>query len=67
MTNSLSEAMTTAEVAAALEVSVKTITRWVASERLKPVKRLPGKRGAYLFDPANVAAIIAGEPWEPAS
>ena len=67
MTNSLSEAMTTAEVAAALQVSVKTITRWVASERLIPVKRLPGKRGAYLFDPADVSAMIAGEPWAPAT
>lgn len=58
--------MTSAEAADALRVSVKTITRWAASGKLTPVKRLPGKRGAMLFDSEQVAAIIAGEPWEPA-
>lgn len=56
--------VTSAEVADALGISVKTVTRWVASGKLTPVKRLPGKRGALLFAAAQVEAIIAGEPWE---
>jgi len=60
MTNSASIAMmTTAEVAAALGVSIKTVTRWVASERLTPVHRLPGLRGAMLFAAEDVEALRA--------
>lgn len=59
-----SQLMTSAEAADALRVSVKTITRWADSGKLTVVKRLPGKRGALLFDAAQVEAIIAGEPWE---
>lgn len=58
--------VTSAEAAAALNVSVKTITRWVASEKLKPVKRLPGRRGAFLFAGADIEAILAREPWDAA-
>lgn len=67
MTNEVTYALTSAEAADALRVSVKTITRWAASGKLTVVKRLPGTRGAMLFDAAQVEAIIAGEPWEPAS
>lgn len=63
MTNEATFA-TTAEAAQALGVSVKTITRWVAAEKLSPVKRLPGKRGAMLFDSADIEAILSREPWE---
>ena len=59
--------VTTAEAAAALDRSVKTVTRWVESGRLTPVKRLPGKRGAMFFDAADIEALLAQEPWEPAS
>lgn len=56
--------VTSSEAAAALGVSVKTITRWVAAEKLSPVKRLPGKRGAMLFASADIEAILAREPWD---
>lgn len=67
MTNPLTDAMTTAEAAEALDVSVKTVTRWVAAGKLTPIKRLPGKRGALIFAASDVEAILAREPWEPAS
>lgn len=53
--------MTTAEVAVAAGRSVKTITRWVASGRLVPVKVLPGYRGGFLFDPRDVKALVTPE------
>lgn len=65
MTNEATFA-TTAEAAEALGVSVKTITRWVGSGKLTPVKRLPGKRGAMLFAGADIEAILAAQPWSAA-
>lgn len=34
-----------------------TITRYVAEGKLTPTRRLPGKRGAYLFDRAEVVKL----------
>jgi excisionase family DNA binding protein len=48
---------TTAEVAARLGVSVKTVTRWAVTGRLDPATKLPGTTGAYLFRPADVARL----------
>ncbi len=44
----------TAEVAALLGVSTKTISRWAADGRLTPVFKAPGLRGALLFDRQTV-------------
>lgn len=44
----------TAEAAQRLGVDVSTVSRWVASGRLKPLYRLPTKTGAMLFDPRDV-------------
>ena len=46
--------LTTAEVATLTGVSVKTVVRWVAAGDLTPATKLPGLRGAFLFDPATV-------------
>lgn len=51
--------VTSSEAAAALGVSVKTITRWAASDKLVPAKRLPGLRGAMLFAATDVEALLA--------
>jgi hypothetical protein len=59
MNNGITGAMTSAEVARAADVSVKTVTRWVAADKLVPIKRLPGPRGAFLFDPEHVASLVA--------
>jgi predicted site-specific integrase-resolvase len=34
-----------------------TLTRWVAAGRIKPAMKLPGLRGAYLFEPAEVQRV----------
>lgn len=67
MTNEATYAMTTAEAAEALGVSIKTVTRWAASGKLTPLKKLPGPRGAFIFNSGDVEALLAREPWAPAS
>lgn len=49
--------ITTAEVAERLQVSIPTVNRWVRDGRLRPVQKLPGIRGANLFDPTNIDAL----------
>jgi len=46
--------LTTAEAAEALGCSVKTIARMVDDGRLTSRMKLPGLRGPYLFDPAEI-------------
>ena len=46
-----------AEVAARLQVSPRTVARYAEQGRLKPAMRLPGLRGALLFDPADVERL----------
>ncbi len=48
--------LTTAEVAEILGKSVPTVTRMVADGKLDYWVKLPGVRGAYLFDLATVEA-----------
>lgn len=49
--------LTTSEVADALGVSVQTVSRWVGIGRLRPVHKLPGLRGAFLFSPDDIDAL----------
>ena len=51
----------TAEAAALRGVSVKTVTRWVRDGKLTPVQKLPGLRGAYVFDRSDVEALLKQE------
>lgn len=48
--------LTTAEVARRLGTDRKGVRRLIAAGALDPVK-LPGKTGAYLFDPSAVDAL----------
>ena len=49
----------TAEAAEALGVHVATISRMVTRGDLAPAVKVPGKRGAYLFNRADVDALAA--------
>lgn len=49
----------TAEVATVLAVDVRTVHRLVTSGRLPVALKVPGKTGAYLFDPADVDRLAA--------
>jgi excisionase family DNA binding protein len=49
--------LTTAEVAGRLRVSIPTVNRWVRDGRLTPVQKLPGIRGANLFDPSDIDTL----------
>lgn len=52
-----SDLLTTAQVAARLDVWVGTVNGWARSGRLAPVLQVPGYKGARLFDPAEVEAL----------
>lgn len=43
--------ITTAELAQAYGVTVRTISRWVATGRISPAVKFPGRTGGYLFSP----------------
>lgn len=47
----------TAEVAEALGCNVRTVVRMVQSGSLEPSVKMPGRTGAYLFDPETVDAL----------
>ena len=53
------ELLTTAELCELVDVHRVTVSRWVASGRLTPVRKLPGRQGAYIFDRAAVDVAIA--------
>ena len=36
-----------------------TLSRWVLIGRITPAQKLPGLRGAFLFDPEEVARVRA--------
>jgi excisionase family DNA binding protein len=46
--------LTTAQVAAKLGKSTRTVQRMAESRELPYVAKLPGPRGAYVFDPEVV-------------
>lgn len=46
--------MTTREAAVELDVSKSQVTRLVTAGHLAAAVKAPGKRGAYLFDPAEI-------------
>ena len=52
--------VTTTQAADALGTSRRQVIRLVDAGRLVPLAKLPGRTGAYLFDPADVQALIDG-------
>lgn len=49
--------LTTREAATRLGVSVQTVSRWVAEEKLKPALKAPGIRGPLFFRAEDVDAL----------
>lgn len=49
--------LTVRQVAAQIDCSIRTVHRLVDSGSLTPAIKLPGSTGAYLFRPADVAAL----------
>lgn len=50
--------VTMAELAARTGKDRKQLRRMIADGRLKPAMKLPGKTGAYLFDPEEVVRVF---------
>lgn len=55
--NSSLKLLTSADVCAELRIDRSTLSRWVASGRIAAATKLPGKRGPFLFAPAEVARL----------
>ena len=51
--------MTSAAVCEELNIDRSTLSRWVAAGRISPAAKLPGIRGAFLFDPSEVERVKA--------
>lgn len=49
-----------AEAAEILGLERSTLTRWMQRGTIKPLTKLDGDRGAYVFDRAEVIAISLG-------
>ena len=56
-TNHPQDLIGSAEAAAILGVTIKTVTRWVARGTLVAAFKLAGPRGAYIFNRADVEAV----------
>ena len=53
------ELLPTRDVAARLGVHPRTVHRWVRSGALVPAQVLPGYRGDYLFEEAEIERVLA--------
>lgn len=51
--------LTSAEACEQLGIDRSTLSRWVALDRITPAQKLPGLRGAFLFDPAEIERVKA--------
>lgn len=51
--------ITVPEVAAMLGVHRTTVTRWAARGDLEAAYRMPGQKGAFLFEKDQIAALAA--------
>jgi excisionase family DNA binding protein len=49
------------DVCLRLDINRSTLTRWVAAGKLVPAYRLPSRRGAFLFNSADVDALVEAE------
>lgn len=57
MPTAVSEHITTTQVAERLSLTRRQVIRLVDSGQLSAASQLPGRTGAYLFDPADVEAL----------
>ena len=56
------DALTTAQIADRLGRDPRHVLRLVERGRLVPLAKLPGRTGAYLFNPADVDALVDPGP-----
>lgn len=55
----MSNLIPTSEVARRLEVSPRQIARMVQDDKIAPVTKTPGIRGAFMFDSDAIDALVA--------
>jgi predicted site-specific integrase-resolvase len=49
--------LSSADTARVLGIHQTTVSDWVKAGRIKPVQKMPGLRGAYLFHPTEVERV----------
>lgn len=52
------ELIPTSEAAAQLGVTKRTLNRMAVAGKITPASKAPGVRGAYLYEPAEVARVL---------
>lgn len=52
--------LSSAQACQRLGIDRSTLTRWVEAGKLKPVVKLRGIRGAYVFDAADIDQLTKG-------
>lgn len=57
MQNDDTDVIPLSEAAQILDLSVKTMHRRIASGAIRPAGKLPGLRGAYLFNRADIERL----------
>lgn len=45
------------EASAILGIDRSTLTRWIAAEKILPIRKLPGDKGAWLFSRAEIQRL----------
>ncbi len=51
--------LSTVEAAEIIGVERSTLSRWIASGRIRPAHKLPGATGAHLFERREVERVAA--------
>ena len=51
--------LSSADACAALDIDRSTLTRWVQSGKVTPVKKLGGRTGAYVFTSTEIDRVKA--------
>lgn len=54
----MTDLLTSAETCERLGIDRSTLSRWVAAGAIVPAHKLPGTRGAFLFESADVARLV---------
>lgn len=57
MSTSPADLLTSAEVCERLGIDRSTLSRWVQVGRIQPAVKMPGIRGAFLFEPRAIEAL----------
>lgn len=53
----MNQILSSREACLRLSIDRSTLTRWVQIGRITPIHKLPGRTGAFLFEPAEIDRV----------